>query len=150
MTATREQVMEALFTLVGASASWQTKMRNWQPITAIAEAERPALLMLEEDEQIDRAKAAMPAARQIWQVQFLIYAWTSGNPVPASVLNPLLDAIFSVLSPGPVASTGIRAQTLGGLVYDCWIAGRIIRVNGYRDGQALAIIPARILVPGNV
>jgi hypothetical protein len=63
---------------------------------------------------------------------------------PATVLNPLLDAVEAALAPDPVG----HVQTLGGLVSHCWIAGRIQTDEGVLGGQAVAIVPVEILVSG--
>lgn len=62
---------------------------------------------------------------------------------PATVINPLLDAIEAALAPDPVDNL----QTLGGLVAHCWIAGKIETDEGVLGGQAVAIVPIEILVP---
>ena len=152
----RNAVMQALFDKVSGAQlraggnAFVTSTRGWQDIQQVPEAERPALFMLEDDQDAIRPRAGMPPRRLLMRVTLLIYAWSGGQTVeggvPASVIQPILDAIDDVLNPGP-PPLGIQQQTLGGVAYDAFISGRIIVVPGYRDGQALAAIPVQVLVP---
>ena len=59
---------------------------------------------------------------------------------PAPALNVLLDAVEVALAPD---FTGY--QTLGGLVYDCKISGKIETLEGILGGQEVALVPIEIL-----
>jgi hypothetical protein len=152
----RNAVMQALFNQVSGAQlraggnAFVTTVRGWQDIQQVSEAERPALFMLEDDQDAIRPRAGMPPRRLLMRVQFLIYAWSGGQTteggVPASVIQPLIDAVDDALNPGPLP-LGIQQQTLGGLAYDAFVSGRIQVIPGYRDGQALAVIPVQVLVP---
>ena len=73
-----------------------------------------------------------------------LYSNAGANPdlAPAIGLNYLMDAVVAALNPFP-----LEAQTLGGLVTHCWVEGKIDMHPGDLDGQAIAIIPVKILVP---
>ena len=60
----------------------------------------------------------------------------------ATALNGLLDAVEAALNPFP-----LEAQTLGGLVTHCWIDGSTDYHPGDLDGQAIAVVPVKVLVP---
>jgi hypothetical protein len=66
---------------------------------------------------------------------------------PGVALNNLIDAVKAALDPVPG-----MAQTLGlggtTTVQHCWIEGRIDMHPGDLDGQAIAVIPIKILAPG--
>ena len=48
----------------------------------------------------------------------------------------------------PAADAALRnVQTLGGLVSDCWISGKIETDEGALGGQAVAIIPIEMIWP---
>lgn len=144
----RELILADLFNTVGATSNFTTRLRKWVQIQQTTEAERPMLLMLEDDEDWVRPRAGMPPTRIFLQVTFLIYAWTMGLDNPAKVLNDLLDPITDVLKPDPGEQLGIYSQTLNGKVYDAWVVGKVIKVPGYRDGNGLAVLPVKVLVPG--
>ena len=79
------------------------------------------------------------------EVDFYVYGQAPDElTAPATVLNPLLDAIEAALAP-PASS---NVQTLGGLVCHAWIAGKIETDEGALGGQAVAIVPIEILVSG--
>ena len=65
------------------------------------------------------------------------------DAIPATESNAMLDAVDALFS---VDDTGFR-QTLGGLVYNAQVSGKIIKEHGDIDGQALLIVPIKILVP---
>jgi hypothetical protein len=66
------------------------------------------------------------------------------NVTPDTQLNTLLDAIETTL--GGYAINGMP-QTLGGIVNSCWIEGPVHRAPGYLDGQGLALLTIKTLVP---
>ena len=76
-----------------------------------------------------------------------------GNPVavvlgadgiPEDAVDALIDIVEAVLRPRPYGT----ANTLGGLVRDCFVAGKYSVDPGDLDGQAKAMLPIRIVVPG--
>lgn len=79
----------------------------------------------------------------------LCEAWVYSNSgaapsaIPSATLNYVLDALMRVLEPDPIR----EVQTLGGLVHNCWIEGQIELHAGDLDGQAIVVIPIRILLP---
>lgn len=150
---TRNQVMTALFALVSSAApfAWtERKVRLWGDVP---QDQRPYLGMGERQENNagnTRGLAGAPVVRT-WHAEFFVYTWAKdlvgsappGSPVPADLLNPLLDAIEDAMQPD--ALTG--RQTLGGLVTHAWIVGDTLKVPGDIDGDGMAIIPVSILVP---
>lgn len=168
MTVARELVWEALL------AKWpkpspgvtgfKTITRRWQAWQDDPTQLRPALPLLVQYEMGEDTKdtTGLPPVRT-WDARILIYcvipeAVAGPRNVPdfttpgASVLNPLIDAVeAAILPPASPEHSGDMdgCQTLGGLVFDCSINGRTIKIIGdvVPDGICGAIIPIRIIVP---
>ena len=139
----REPIYAALFALVASAASFVTigrRLRHWSDVGA---AEQPALFMTQKSENAEE-RQRLPVK---WRASVDLYLYAQAPDEltsPATVLNPLLDAVEAALAPDPVG----HVQTLGGLVSHCWIAGRIQTDEGVLGGQAVAIVPIEILVSG--
>jgi len=139
----REPIYAALFALAAGAASFVTvsrRLRHWSDVGA---AEQPALFMIQKSENAEERRPLPVKWRA--SVDLYIYAKAPDDLIsPATVLNPLLDAVEAALAPDPVS----HVQSLGGLVSHCWIAGRIQTDEGVLGGQAVAIVPVEILVSG--
>jgi hypothetical protein len=139
----REPIYAALFALAAGAASFVTvsrRLRHWSDVGA---AEQPALFMIQKSETAEERRPLPVKWRA--SVDLYIYAQAPDELTPpATVLNPLLDAVETALMPDPVS----HVQSLGGLVSHCWIAGRIQTDEGVLGGQAVAIVPVEILVSG--
>ncbi len=138
----REAIMQALFGLLCRSTNFATTGRRliwWTKVAA-----QPAMFLRNAGEQYMQRRTGMPA-KVLMECEIWLYnksGETEGEP-PAAGLNDLIDAIDAALKPAP----GFEAQTLGGLVTHCWIEGKVELHPGDLDGQAIAIVPAKILVP---
>lgn len=142
---TREQAMTALFALVSGSSSFVTTSRRFHMPDQIPASMQPALLMCEPDEDHQKQKLITPAVRYL-SVEIWIYIsdGTDPNNVPAITLNNMIDAIDPIS--GGVLAPGLNGrQTLGGLVADCYIDGKINKVPGDIDGQGIARIPVKVM-----
>jgi hypothetical protein len=157
---TREAVMTALLAKAATATGFQTISRRLQlipgastPQVAVPPAQ-PALYLFEGDEDTVNNGLGKPAIRT-WHVE--LWAWCKiplgatigvpdGTTPGATVINNLIEAIETALKPDDALR---NALTLGGLVYQVNISGRTIKVPGdvNPDGQCLAIIPIRIVVP---
>ena len=139
----RESIYAALFARVGGAAQFVTaarRLRHWSDLTP---AEQPALFMRQRAEV-----AAVPTvgAPTVWTliVDLYLYAHASGPYVaPATVLNPLIDAVEATLA--PLLATGVQDLGLPTLVQHAYIAGKIAMDEGVLRDQAVAIIPVEIL-----
>ncbi len=138
---TREPVYAALFALVATAADFVTasrRLRHWSDVGA---AEQPALFVIQKSEAAEQRRP-LPVK---WRAAVDLYVYVQAPDeltAPASVLNPLLDAVEVALAPDPFT----QVQSLGGLVQHCWIAGKIATDEGVLGGQAVAIVPVEILV----
>jgi hypothetical protein len=140
----RETIVSALFALVSASAPFATASRRLRLWSSVPSSEKPALFLAERGDNYVRGSESVPEAVTL-QLEIYIYidAGKDQSIVPASALNPLIDAVDAALAPSPL--TGL--QTLGDLVSHCWIEGKIMKDAGDLDGDGVAVIPVRILVP---
>lgn len=144
-TVTREQVASALFTLLKTSHSYPTSSRRFKTWSDIPAVQKPALYMVEHEEEHVRGKQLVPAIRTLMvDVYLFISTGMDKNSVPIITLNNLIDAIDPVS--GGVLKPGFNGkQTLGGLATDCYIEGKITKVPGDIDGQGVAIIPIKVI-----
>lgn len=88
----------------------------------------------------------VPAKREISFVA-VVYTdvGTDADAVPADLIDTLLDAIDAALQSG--LDPGTFKQTLGGLVDDCRIEGRIEFSPGDSQGKGETIIPITVVLP---
>jgi hypothetical protein len=140
---TREPIYAALFALVSTAANFVTVSRRLRHWTDVGAAEQPALFLIQKSENAEERRP-LPVK---WRATVDLYVYAQAPDeltAPATIINPLLDAVEAALAPDPVT----HVQTLGGLVQHCWIAGRITTDEGVLGGQAVAIVPLEILVSG--
>jgi len=139
----REPIYAALFALVSGAAPFVTasrRLRHWSEVTP---AEQPALFMRQKSEA---AAITAQGAPTVWTLAVDLYLYAhQSDPygAPASVLNPLTDAVEAALLP-PVA-TGLQTLGLPEFVQHAYIAGRIAIDEGVLRDQIVAIVPIEIL-----
>ena len=114
-----------------------------RPWPKSSSAEQPALFMTQKSET-----AAIKAlgAPTVWTLNIELYLYAhSSDPrlSPATVLNPLLDAVEAALA--PAMTTGVQDLGLPAMVQHAFIAGKIDTDDGALGDQAIAIIPVEIL-----
>lgn len=138
----REAIYAALFELLSGAASFNTASRRLRHWSDVAAAEQPALFMVQKRETAARRRGLPP--RWTLLVDVFVYAHAPDELTPpATVLNPLLDAIEAALAPDNAAS---NLQTLGGLAEHVSISGAVETDEGVLGGQTVAILPIEILV----
>ena len=139
----REVIYSALWTLgaaAGTFASANRRLRHW---TDVAPIEQPALFMSEKG---GHAVIKALGAPIVWTLyaDFYIYVHSSDPyAAPATILNPLLDALERALAPSP--ATGIQNLGLPLVVQHAYISGKIETDEGVLGDQAIAIVPVEIL-----
>lgn len=140
----RETIMNALFDRVSAAAAFTTASRRLKLWSSVAATDKPSIFMVERGDMYSRASEAVPETVTL-MVDLYIYtdAGQDQTHVPATTLNTLIDAVDDALKPD--ALTG--KQTLANRVAHCWIEGKVMKDAGDLDGQGVAVIPVRILVP---
>ncbi len=153
MSSPRETIMSALGARlaqarfsrpINGRETWAFISRRVKLWSEVAIADQPALFLGEHGEGVAYTGDSSPG-RTTLNVDLLIYTSAGRDPdcVPASDLNVAIEALFTALAPDQ--TTG--RQTLGGLVQNCRIEGRVIKDPGDLDGQGLALAPLRILIP---
>lgn len=144
MTASRESIYAALFALVSGSAPFKTKGRRLKMWGDVNPSEKPAIFVAQRGEKYVQGSDATPQKVTL-KADIFIYtnAGKDPNVIPATTLNNLVDAVDAALAGSIITGR----QTLGGLVSHCWIEGDILIDPGDIDGDGLAVIPVRILIP---
>jgi hypothetical protein len=144
MTASRESIYTALFNLVSASASFKTSSRRLKLWSDVNAADKPAVFVAQRGEKYVQGSDATPQKVTL-KADIFIYtnAGKDPNVIPATILNNLVDAVNAAIAESPVTGR----QTLGGLVSHCWIEGDAMIDPGDIDGDGVAILPVRILIP---
>jgi hypothetical protein len=108
--------------------------------------DQPAMFLVDGDNHYPAHPSNVPG-KAVLMPEVIVYA-KSDNPdiSPSQLLNPMIDAIESILTPPANSHFGI-SSTLGllGVVY-CRIEGNIEIAPGYIGGQSIAIIPLKIEV----
>jgi hypothetical protein len=139
----REQIYAALWALAAEAENFTTASRRRRHWSDVSPAEQPALFMSEKGSQAQIKALGAPV---VWTLsaEFFVYAH-SADPYlsPASILNPLLDAIEAALAPAP--ATGVQDLGLPAMVQHAYISGRIRTDEGILGDQAIAVIPIEIL-----
>jgi hypothetical protein len=139
----REPIYAALFDLASGAAGFITAERRLRHWSDVAPAEQPALFLTQKSETAAVKALGAPA---VWTlaVELYLYAHSSDPHLsPATVLNPLVDAVEAALAPAAV--TGVQNLGLPSIVQHAYIAGTIETAEGVLGDQAIAIIPVEIL-----
>jgi hypothetical protein len=151
MNISRETILSALFTLLSSVTfaatsdgftSFQTtsrKLKLWSDVP-----QQPALYMAEHAENLAYQSENLPSKTTIDVDVYVYFKPVATDDNPGSIdLNNILDGIDAALAP----SIATGKQTLGGLISHCRIEGKVLKDPGDIDGQGLAVIPIKILVP---
>jgi hypothetical protein len=140
---TRETIYAALWALAAQAADFVTASRRLRHWTDLSPAEQPALFMAEKGGLAEVKVAGAPVAWTLY-ADFYLYVHSSDPyAAPATVLNPLLDALEAALAPSPVS--GVNNLGLAPMVQHAWIAGKVETDEGVLGDQAVAIVPVEIL-----
>ena len=136
----REPIHAALFAKLAAIPGFKTASRRFKHFGDVAQPDQPALFVIQRRE----SATTVPGQPTVWllKVDVLIYVNTGQDKsvAPASILNPLLDAVVAALAPDPITNK----CTLGGLVQHAVIQGEIETDEGQLGEQGLALIPIEI------
>jgi hypothetical protein len=139
----REPIYAALFALAAGAGGFVTAERRLRHWSDVAPAEQPALFVSQKSES---AAVQTLGAPTVWTLSVDLYVYVhSSDPyrAPATVLNPLIDAVEAALLPDPV--TGVQTLGLPGMVQHAYLAGKIATDEGVLGDQAVAIVPVEIL-----
>ncbi len=153
----REAIFSALFARVsaatitvngGSAPAFITASRRIKLWTDVQPSQQPALFQTEHSEMVAPKPRGLPQKITLEAMLYIYSAsGTNSGDVPATTVNNLIDAVSNTLQPQTPQEIGQNVCTLGGLAAHCWIEGRIFKDPGDLDGQALAMIPVKILIP---
>jgi hypothetical protein len=121
-------------------------LRHWTNVPA---AQQPAMFMAEADEVVNKRPAGQPS-NTVLNVKIYIYANAPDINTPvAPTINLLLRQLRLALQRDTSGPGAIQnRQTLGGLVYDLYIQGKIEKDEGYLGQQGVAVVPIIIQANG--
>lgn len=109
---------------------------------------RPSLYMAQRVTPVKGAERPVPGIKTM-NFSFFIYTdaknATDDNP-GSTILNAPILALWNALQPKG-ADIMTQRQTLGGLVNNAYVDGDIFFDPGDIDGDGMAIIPVKVLVP---
>lgn len=140
-----DPIYAALFTLLSGAAGFVTTSRQLQHWADLPSEKQPALF-LPIGVETSKKQIGQPA-RWMIDVWCWVYAQAPDDVTAAStVMNPLLAAIRTVMETPDASGIGAaqRRRTLGGIVLDTWIEGKIITDEGLLGLQSVAKVPIHI------
>jgi hypothetical protein len=88
--------------------------------------------------------------KTILQAKWIIYQNLAQDKNALGVVenNLIIQGCYAALAPRPDDPGFLdRRNTLGGLVYHCFIQGELFKDPGDLDGQGMMVIPIKVLVP---
>lgn len=152
----RKVIKNALFTLaqaatfpytVNGASTWLSSSRRLKLFNAVDPTVQPAMFMVQHQETYLTNKEGHLTKRFL-EMGLWCYARTTD---PDIIGDDLLDSMLSGLEAALAPDDANRIElTLGGLVYWARIwksSNMFIRDPGDIDGQALLVLPVRILLP---
>jgi hypothetical protein len=142
----REIAFSALFTAVSNAYAWGLASRRLKLWSEVPAAMRPALFQLEAGPETYAWTSLASPKRTIEAKLFLYFDSRDPFTPGASAINTALDAIDAALTP-KLGDLAAGRQTLGGAVYDCKINGVPVRDTGDIDGDGLAVVSVRLVLP---
>ena len=107
---------------------------------------RPALFQVESGPEVYQWSTLATARRTIEAKLFLYFDSRDPFTPGASAINQALDAIDAALTPAG-ADAQLGRTTLGGSVHDCKVNGVPLRDTGDIDGDGLAVMSIRLVLP---
>lgn len=134
----REAVYSALFTLLSSAPGLITTSRTLRHWSDVQPSEMPALFQAQGDQSVSR-QLKLPMRWEL-MADIWVYVSTDGDLSPGEVINPIVDAICSAINPYPS-----ERQTLGGIVYDVYVAGSIKTSSGTLGNIEAVMIPVCII-----
>ena len=143
----RESAMGALMNIVANAYPWKLgparRLRLWSDVPA---ASWPACFLFEGgQETYSWSESALP--KRVIEVRLFVYLSAKDPSIAGSALiNSVMDALDAAFAlSGSDALSG--RNTLGGTVYNCRIDGKSLKDPGDLDGDALLIVPIKLVLP---
>jgi hypothetical protein len=142
----REAAFSALFAAVSAAYPWGLASRRLKLWSEVPAALRPALFQLEAGAETYQWPTPAAPKRTLEAKLFLYFDARDPATPGASAVNAALDALDAALAPAGT-DLALGRQTLGGAVHDCKISGVPVRDPGDLDGDAIAVVVVRVVLP---
>lgn len=98
---------------------------------------------------IESQVSGMPYKTTLEANWIIYHAFSMADGVEGVKYNTaILSGVRAALAPLP-SDPGYyeKRNTLGGLVYHCFISGRVFKDPGDIDGEAMMVVPIKLLVP---
>jgi hypothetical protein len=143
----RESAIGALINLVANAYPWKLgparRLKLWNDVPAVS---RPACFVFEGGQEIySWSESARP--KRVIEVRLFIYLNAKDpNIAGAALVNSVLDAIDAAFSLSG-SDIVVGRNTLGGTTYHCRIDGKPLKDPGDLDGDALLIVPVKLVLP---
>lgn len=143
----RESAIGALINIVASAYPWKAgparRLKLWSDVPA---ASRPACFLFEGGQETYTWNEAS-AAKRIIEVKLFVYLNAKDPSVAGSaLLNDVMDALDAAFAPSG-KDLPLGRNTLGGTVYQCRIDGKALKDPGDIDGDAVLIVPVRLVLP---
>ena len=143
----RESAIGALMNIVASAYPWTLgparRLKLWSDVPS---ASRPACFLFEGgQETYSWSESALP--KRIIEVKLFVYLNAKDpSTVGAALLNGVMDALDTALalSGGDLV---LGRNTLNGTAYHCKIDGKALKDPGDLDGDALLIVPIKLILP---
>jgi len=138
--------MVALTNLLNGTSGVKTVTRVWQPWDQVSELVQPAIVIVEPTEDETSRRGSQPALK----LEVLLVCYVTVDPKdlttpPNTAINNLISAVRTVILPKG-ADIVVNAQTLGGLVSNVFIDGKIVKDAGIIDNQGSVLIPVTVQI----
>jgi len=143
----RESAIEALMNIIADAYPWKLgpvrRLKLWSDVPAPS---RPACFLFEGgQETYSWSEGAVP--KRVIEVKVFIYLSVKDpNSVGAALLNSVMDSLDAAFGLSGADRISGR-NTLGGTVYNCRIDGKGLKDPGDLDGDALLIVPVKMILP---
>lgn len=143
----RESAIGALAATVANAYPWKLgparRLKLWSDVPA---ASRPACFLFEGGQEIySWAEIGLP--KRVIEVKIFIYLNAKAPGVAgAALLNEMMDILDAALAPTG-SDIALGRNTLSGKVYQCRIDGKALKDPGDLDGDALLIVPIKLILP---
>ncbi|MGP0057838.1 MAG: hypothetical protein ACLPID_00915 [Beijerinckiaceae bacterium] len=147
MTTTRDAAIEALLSLVASAYAWKSgpsrKLKLWSDVPL---ASRPACFLFEGGQETYAWSEGATPKRSI-EAKIFVYLNAKDQSIfGASLINGVMDALDGAFAISG-ADLAVGRNTLSGAVYSCRIDGKPLKDPGDLDGDALLVVPVKIVLP---
>ncbi|VFU10252.1 hypothetical protein [Methylocella tundrae] len=148
MTAARREIaIEALKSLVSGAYPWKTgparRLKLWSDVPATS---RPACFMFEGGQETYSWNEGATPKRAIDLKLFVYLNAKDPAVIGATLINDVMDALDDAFALSG-ADLAMGRNTLGGAVHHCRIDGKTLKDPGDLDGDALLIVPVKLILP---